>query len=173
MVPRGGARCKGSPHAGSPFLQHHFYTASALAVDVPPGGWLQPGSRGDSLRGLVHTSPLRHRERPGGGTVATPPVYVHPAAADQQQGQLQTKNAAVVVAHNSGRVCTLSHGGCNPRNEPIYRPRYRNVCARARCSGCPHAYCTVDVGVLSTPRYRDSPLCHPNLPPLEPAITPC
>ena len=32
----GGARCQGSPQEGAAILQHHLYTASALAVDVPP-----------------------------------------------------------------------------------------------------------------------------------------
>ena len=59
----GGAQCQGSPHAGPQSSNIACYTASALAVDVPPGGWLQPGSRGDSLRGLVHTSPLRQPPR--------------------------------------------------------------------------------------------------------------
>lgn len=60
-----GPAVKAAP-CGAAILQHDFYTPSALGVDVPPGGWLQPGSRGDSLRGLVHTSPLRQPpRRPG------------------------------------------------------------------------------------------------------------
>ena len=76
-------------HCWAAILQHDLYSPSALGLDVPPLRWLRSGSRGDSLHGLVHTSPLRHRVRPGGATVATTPVYVHPAAAERQRGQLQ------------------------------------------------------------------------------------
>lgn len=105
---------------GAAILQHDLYTASALAVDVPPLRWLRNGSRGDSLHGLVHTSPLRLRVRPGGATVATTPVYVHPAAAERQRGQLQ-KKTAVEVALNDCQGVTLSNGGCNPRYELLAR----------------------------------------------------
>lgn len=162
MVPRGGASCKGSPHAGSPFLQHHLYSPSALGLDVPPCCGLQQGSRGDSMRGLVHTSPIRPRAVARWGLGSHTPQCMYTPPPPMAAGPAAKKNAAVVVAHNSGRVFALSNGGCNPRNEPISRPRYRNVCHGARCSGLPWLYCTVDVGVLSTPRYRDSPLCHPN-----------
>ncbi len=78
---------------GVAILQHRLYTASALAVDGPPPRWLRGGSRGDSLRGLVHTSPIRHRERPGEASVATASVYVHPAAAVGRQGRPKKKAA--------------------------------------------------------------------------------
>lgn len=66
--------------------QHYLYTASALAVDGSHGRWRRPGIRGDSLHGLVHTSPYAalHRLPTGSvpGTVATPGVMCHtPAAA--------------------------------------------------------------------------------------------
>ena len=41
------------------------------------GSWI----RGDSLHGLVHTSPIGSGRAPPGGSVATPPVYDHGAAA--------------------------------------------------------------------------------------------
>lgn len=63
---------------GAAILQHDLYSPSALGLYVPPGCWLHSGSRGDSLHGLVHTSPLRHRVRPGGATVATTPGICTP-----------------------------------------------------------------------------------------------
>lgn len=87
-------------HCWAAILQHDLYSPSALGLYVPPLRWLRSGSRGDSLRGLVHTSPLRHRVRPGGATVATTPVYVHPAAAERQQGQLQKKTAVEVTLND-------------------------------------------------------------------------
>lgn len=100
-------------HSWAAILQHDLYSPSALGLDVPSLRWLRSESRGDSLHGLVHTSPLRLRVRPGGATVATTPVYVHPAAAEWQRGQLQ-KKTAVEVALNGCQGMTLSQRGCNP-----------------------------------------------------------
>ena len=52
---------KSRPARGAAFLQHDLYSPSALGLDVPPPRHLGArGSRGDSLHGLVHTSPLGH-----------------------------------------------------------------------------------------------------------------
>lgn len=109
-------------HCWAAILQHDLYSPSALGLDAPPLRWLRSGSRGDSLRGLVHTSPLRHRVRPGGATVATTPVYVHPAAAERQRGQLHRKSRCCGSDTTAARVLALSHGGCNPRDELVCLP---------------------------------------------------
>ena len=73
---RRGPGCKGPPMRAA-ILQHRLYTASAIAVDVPPGRWLRSGSRGDSLRGLVHTSPIRPRAVARWGLGSHTPQYMY------------------------------------------------------------------------------------------------
>lgn len=142
-------RCR-PPRIGAAFLQHRLYTASALAVDVPPDRRQRPGSRGDSLHGLVHTSPLRNRERPGRGTVATPRDICTTGSADRSPEQLQ-KKTAVEVTLNDCQGDTLSNGGCSPRIELIRRSRHRSYVTGTRCNrfSVPPLYDTLDL--LSTP----------------------
>lgn len=54
------------PPRGAAILQHDLYTASDLAVDDRPPGWLPRGGRGDSMQGLDHTSPSQHPRGPWG-----------------------------------------------------------------------------------------------------------
>lgn len=103
LRPQAGTAIRAAP-CGAAILQHHLFTASALAVNVPPRRWLRPGSRGDSLHGLVHTSPyaatrcLAAVRAQCHGSHSTRYMYTVPPALGP--GQLQ-KKTAVVVAHNS------------------------------------------------------------------------
>ena len=127
-APGRGSAVKGRP-SGAAFLQHDLYSPSALGLDVPPGSWLRPGSRGDSLRGLVHTSPIRPQAVAWWGLGSHIPRSMYTPPPPMAAGPAAKKNAAVVVTHNSGRVFALSNGGCSPRNEPISRPRHRTYVA--------------------------------------------
>lgn len=156
-------RCLGprAAHCWAAILQHDLYSPSALGLDVPPGCWLHSGSRGDSLHGLVHTSPFRRRVRPGGATVATTPIYVHPAAAERQRGQLQ-KKTAVVVTHNDCQGLALSNGGCNPRYElGLFLCVTRELCG-AVAAACPHYHHIALAAFCQPPTYWGSDLCNPN-----------
>lgn len=100
--PGSGLLVRATP-CGVAFHQHHLYTASALAVIVPPAALAARSGSRDSLCVGMPTSPLRNRERPGRGTVATPRDICTTGAADRQPEQLK-KKTAVLMGQNDCRV---------------------------------------------------------------------
>lgn len=113
ITPRTGSSCK-RPRSRAAIHQHHFYTASALAVDVPRGGaGAPPRSRGDSLHGLVHTSPIGSGRAPPGTSVATDPVYVHAAAAVCGGVSCRIKKQLLRVRATAAEPFSPSKGDCS------------------------------------------------------------
>ena len=108
---------------GAAILQHHFYTASALAVDERARPGWTGRARGDSLRGLVHTSPEaapRRRPGPRSGSHAGGYMYSRPALPGGVV-RAQSKTPVVIPAQRAYRLSPLNRGS-SPGNEHIIGP---------------------------------------------------